>query len=141
MTVTFLLIVITAVAVLWAFYLVVLDDNPPFEIYNNPLPTDKPAYVAGEIVRLRLSFCKYTDASYTLHKQFEDGLIWGVPLTTLPGTSAGVCDTIWTAGTIVPVTLPPGNYRISGTSVFHVNPLTDREVRWQSQFFEVVRDE
>ena len=134
----FSILALTISLLAMSIYFLIFDDNPPFEIYNNPVPTEKTVYRTGELLRLKVEFCRWSDSPYTVYGQFEDGIVYSIPPREIGGTEANRCSVVYTPGVPVPETLPPGIYHYIGRTVYHVNPLADRVVTWRSQPFEII---
>ena len=131
-----LLILVSTLPVLFV-YLYGFEDNPPVEFNNLPFPTDKGEYHPGESIILTLDYCRYTNAPYTRNVRFVDGLVFSVPEQRRGGASVG-CRVVDVISEIIPTSLPPGTYYLSGKNIYHVNTFADRIVEWTSETFIVL---
>lgn len=131
------LLVGTSAIILLGTYLYAFDQKTPVEFFNLPFPTDKEQYHTGDTIILTLDYCRYSNAPYTRNLRFVDSLVFSVPEQHRGGANVG-CKVVNIVSEIIPESLPPGVYYLSGKNIYPVNFLADRVVEWTSQPFEVI---
>ncbi len=134
---------IVFISVIAAFYLIVVDQNPPITYNNLPFHTTKTEYVAGDAVDYTVDYCLYTKAVGVVTRYIisSEGMVAAQtgnnPVSGI-FISLNACDRITETGVVIPNGTPPGRYRIEGMNVYNVNNLSTRIVRWRTQEFNVV---
>lgn len=128
---------ILAIIAAGTFYLVVFHQNPPLEVFNLPLPTDKQIYFHGETLRVFSDFCRYTNAPYILNLEFRNASVFHLSPVEGPGLAPG-CYSQWFSMVIIPSGLSPGKYVIFGKSTYWVNPLSKKTVAFETVPFWIV---
>lgn len=134
---------LSSVALVIIFYLYNFDGNPPIEINNIPIPTNKTVYEAGDDIIIYVEMCRFTDTPfYVSRKHYVNGLLHPTPVETRKAGGDVGCFEGWVFSTRVPPTLPPGEYQLKGQSEYKVNQIAEiRIVPWETETFQVVASE
>lgn len=124
----FLLTVTLGVLIFWNFY--------PYKTieFNAPYRTEKLFYTQGDKTYYTVNYCKYTDATAGITKEFIDGLVFTVD-SPKPILDPG-CRTRQVPMTI-PDSLPKGKYQLRNTITYHVNPIRNILITHYSNWFTV----
>lgn len=118
-------------------YFKFLHQNPPIEFTNLPFPTDKDQYKRGDVINRFGSFCKFTNASATIRPRLEGSIIYTLADFKVAGSPKG-CYEFTFSDLRVPKEAELGVYKLTGVVEYQVNPIAKREVRWETEEFEVV---
>jgi len=138
-TIAFGLLLFVILGFLIGGYFYFFHENPPIEIYNEPLPISPAVVRPGETVLMASDYCKWTDAPASLSLYWQrksDGLIWGLQQSVSNIAGKGDCFKVSIPLTIPP-NLPPGEWRRVNIGTYHVNPLVARSVEWHSDYVTV----
>lgn len=135
------LLVVTAIAVAYSFYLAVVPVKV-FVInnfsYQAPIHIETPVVHAGDVIKYKLDYCKFTTIVPTSKSQLIDGQI--IPLTPSSSSSAGLpigCH-ITDREVIIPETVNPGRYYYNKELDYPVNVLRTERVYYYTEYFQVV---
>jgi hypothetical protein len=133
-----LLVVLLAAGI----YLFFFYQDPPLVILNDPVPTDKQQYKAGDRIVISVNAEIRSQSPSTLYIRWRgDPQPVGVPISELPIGSfpLGLQDRTFPIAA-VPQILLPGTYYLEVRSFYEVSFLNiDRNVFWRSTSFEVIR--
>ena len=129
----FIAIVILTVGI-WTFY-----PYKTITFKNDPAYQTKELIVhQGDQTSYFIDYCKFTESSPTVKKTFEDGIVF-VAEDTRAVLSVG-CHTQWVPLTI-PMTLPPGKYRLGIEVTYKLNIIRTETIKQYSNWFTVLRSE
>jgi hypothetical protein len=123
-----------ATAVVYYYYFI--DDNPPV-VYDLPWEMIQTEYKAGDYLTFRVKACREKSIPFTNYAQIVDGFTVALETKEVVGLPVG-CGEGVSSDMKIPAFLPPGEYYLAGTNVFHVNFLRDRSVEWKTETFTVV---
>ncbi len=132
-----LFLVASLLALITSTYFAFFHQNPPIEFLNLPFPTDKREYTHGEPIARTANFCKFTNASVVIFPRLEGDIVYTLAERKVSGSPKGCAELIF-SDIVVPNNVEPGLYKLSGTVEYQVNPIAKREVRWETEEFEVV---
>lgn len=104
---------------------------------NSPQKVLTPIVKAGEAVTISSDYCKYIAIGGTASKDLVGGDI-SLPLTPVFSNTPTGCHIVIRAY-IVPSFTPPGKYKITTTTVYHVNFLRDVSVKYETEEFTVIK--
>jgi hypothetical protein len=109
----------------WVYPYKTIELNKPYRIINEVIK-------AGDILYYEVDYCKFTEASGRIDRQFIDGLIYTMPgvIATLP---CGCHKFI--QGITVPENLPPATYHLRVYSSYEVNPIRTITNQFDSETF------
>ena len=131
------LLILVSASIVISVYFYIFDANPPATFNNQPWPTDKQIYHAGDPIIVTADNCRFTTARASLSISFVDEIAYNLP-EKISGSRIDVgCKIVQAAVVTVPVNLPPGLYHLTGVASYPVNVLVTRTVTWQSAEFEV----
>lgn len=121
-------------------YWIHFDDNPPLEVYNEPLPvmSEQESYQVGDTILFRIVMCRRTRGRITYTRRWVDGLMYIEPSQELAGADEE-CQSRNLVVTVPP--LPPGAYYVEYDVTYQVNPLAARTVVFRTESVEVVGDD
>jgi len=108
--------------------------NDPFPV----TPGEPLTIKQGEELTYNLHYCKYTDdMPIELHKEFVDGIIYEAAdqKALITGQGCGEID----VPVLIPVNLPPGEYRLRITVIYKVNPIRKITKVSETQEFIITR--
>ena len=106
-----------------AFFWLVIDDNPPMEIFET-YPVNNSGF-PGDSVTYHLDLCINTSAQPERSISWEDSIAYAVPGSDLLPANLNCVN--GNAMTIIPETLPPAtDYFIRLTWTFPINPIRTR---------------
>jgi len=91
---------------------------------------------AGQIVSYKVDYCKTTDLSSSVTREFVNALIYVTP-TTINHRPKG-CH-VFTMGVVVHKELPPGEYYLHMTYRYKVNPIKEIIVEHNTEKFTVTK--
>ena len=118
-------------------YWLFIDDNPPIEHFTTPLPVTPAVVAPGDHIHMQSDYCRYTDAPALLTTWWQNVDNGSIVDVEQRETSLGAgCGKV-TIKLTVP-NLDPGHWKRVNLAVYHVNPLAEREARWESEPFEVL---
>lgn len=108
----------------------------PMTINTRPLPILNKVVKQGEIFYYTLDYCKSTELPVTISRRFVDGIIYSMPDVT--ANNALGCR-VQNIGIEIPTGLPEGEYIISITYSYQVNPIRKVEVKTHTEKFTVIK--
>lgn len=119
-------------------YFAVIDGWNSLEYKNSPFPTDKKAYHPGDPVGISRLICNDKRYNFTSHIAIVDGFV--VQLAPINGTFTDTgCRAKTDMSVTIPRFLPPGEYKLTGITTVHVNPIRDHSVEWETTSFMVIK--
>ena len=103
----------------WVWYLY------PYNIIEfNSVTPSKNEYRVGEVLELKVDYCKYKDLPTQITRQFMNGIIFKLSDVSSGNTSVG-CDVVIIKDIRIPRELLPDDYIYKQTMVYHPNPVRD----------------
>jgi len=98
------------------------------KIFNN-------TYSNGDIIIYEMDYCKNSDHSAEITKNFEDGIVFQLKSYT---TNAPIGCHIRNATVEIPKTLPKGTYRLCVNARYNINFMRQINVKYVTPEFEVI---
>lgn len=126
---------IVGILAFWFFYpyktlsITGYDSQHPIQILNTTVHP-------GDVLQYKLDYCKYTDLTSTVHRDFIDGQV--VPLQDIVGGLPKGCHNYSIETTTVPETINPGRYSLLIRVDYHMNPIRTITTEYQTSYFTVV---
>jgi hypothetical protein len=114
----------------WPYHIADIK-NAPYPILN-----ENKTVRSGELLKHEVDYCKYLEIGSDTSKQFINGLIYTVP-TTYNDNPVGCSKTVFS--TVIPPELPPGEYILTITKTYHVNPIRDIVFTNSTEKFTVIK--
>lgn len=107
--------------------------------YTAPIHVETPTLHAGDLLKYKLDYCKYTDAPATGRRLLVDGQ--QIPLTN-PKVSSPLLKGCHIIEREVPIpnTVNPGRYYLDVEIDYDVNPVHIERVYYYTEYFQVVED-
>lgn len=102
--------------------------------FKRDYKTEKTEYFQGDRTYYSVDYCKYLDYPATISKEFVDGLVF---TAVSPQAKLRLGCREQTVEMDIPVSLPPGKYRLRNTITYQVNPLRTVEYVRFSNWFTV----
>jgi len=90
----------------------------------------------GELLQYEIDYCKYTDVTPTVHRQFIDGIIYSMPETTAQLKKG--CGKFLNS-VAVPENLPPGEYYLKVVVSFKMNPIRIITKTFVTEKFNIIK--
>lgn len=125
-TLTFILLVVIIYWMLFPYKTLVFSDAQ-FPVQNKVIKQGGTLYYIS-------NYCKYTDLSATLTRNFTDGVVFSTPNETTNRESG--CHTI-TVAVAIPKELPAGNYFLHNRYVYQVNPIREIVIEHDTERFVI----
>jgi hypothetical protein len=126
-----LLTLLLVLCLYWAFY--------PYQSikFNGDYKTEKTSYTQGDETFYVVDYCKYTDVTPSIQKEFVDGLVFTAESPQAFLTKGCRKEEV---PMTIPHTLPSGKYRLKVSTQYRMSPFqTDYHVHYSNWF--VVQEE
>lgn len=126
---TFIVAVFCLFMFWWLYPYKTTENRQPYKILNI-------AVKQGDLLLYEIDYCKYTDITPTVHRQFIDGIIYSTPESTaqLKRGCGKIINSVR-----VPSSLPVGRYYMKAVVTFKVNPIRIIEKEFITEQFEVIK--
>jgi len=112
----------------WSFY-----PYDPIK-YSSDYQMNKTSYVQGEQAFYTVDYCKFTDISPELKREFVDGIVLTAENIT-PLLEKGC--RAQSIPILIPDTLPEGHYQLRITLFYEMNPIKTIKIVHNSNWFDV----
>lgn len=127
----FVTIIVIGFWVFVPYQTITFNNDPVYEL-------NKLEIRQGETVSYSIDYCKYTDAIPTVKKIFEDGIVFVSEDTR---AILGIGCHKQSIPLYIPMTLPPGRYRLGIELTYKVNPIINDRQKHYSNWFTVLRSD
>lgn len=122
-----LTILVAGVWMVYPYKTLTVDDSPEW--------VDKEIYKPGDTMTFHIDYCKYTDVKPLVTRQFVDGVIYTVPSYISASNDIGCGNR--DIQVIIPTTLPDGEYKLTTTHRYQMNPLRVIDVMAETVKFKI----
>lgn len=105
------------------------------EFYGDPFETDKTVVYPGDVISIKVKYCKYRNIPAVVTRHFVNSAI-----VTTPQTAANIgpsCGEVLSP-VEVPTLLPPGEHKIVTTLEYKVNPFRIEKYTYETKMFMVL---
>ena len=113
---------------IWIWY-------PYKTVKTNNVNVLNPVVQQGGTLSIELDYDRYTDIDSIIVRQFKDGIAFTTPISEGTGTPGHYNRLIEIP---IPETLPPGQYTLTTTAIFKMNPVRNIPVDWTTKEFKVI---
>lgn len=129
-----------AAALFWPVKTIELKNYSP----THPLEVKTKSLYPGDTLIYDLSYCKHTDRTSIVKRELIDGQV--ISLQDIPGQLPVGCYTTEIRTVVIPETLVPGQYRLSVSIDYPINPIRDaffgpERTRYTTEYFTVLAEE
>lgn len=113
----------------WLYPYKTTSNIQPYKILNEEVRQ-------GDLLLYKIDYCKYTNVTPTVNRQFIDGIIYSTPESTAQLKKG--CGRFINSVKI-PTTLPPGTYYMKATVTFKMNPIRIISKEFITEQFTVLK--